>query len=150
MRVHRDGSDLAVDVVLDELDLAQTTMAVMPERRHRAASRTRPGSGITVTSLDDAEDPRVGELIDMYDIRDTRGVVILDVEEGSPAEMARLQPGDVIFEVVDRPVDSLDDFRDAQRRYVDRTRKIAIGYRRGGDVTGYATVNPLEEDGTNP
>ncbi|HKK70522.1 MAG TPA: trypsin-like peptidase domain-containing protein [Candidatus Krumholzibacteria bacterium] len=149
LRVHRDGSDLTVEVVLDELDLAQTTMAVMPEGDIRGID-DETWLGITVTSLDDTEDPRVGELIDMYDIRDTKGVLILDVEEGSPAEMARLQPGDVIFEVVDRPVDSIDDFRDAQRRYVDRTRKIAIGYRRGGDVTGYATVDPLQEDGTNP
>ncbi len=144
LRIHREGDDMTLDVVLEELDLAQTTLDVMPEGDIRGIE-DETWLGITVTSLEDTEDPRVGELIDMYDIRDTKGVLILDVEEGSPADMARLQAGDVIFEVVDRAVDSLDEFRDAQRRYVDRTRKIAIGYRRG-DVTGYATVDPLQED----
>ena len=144
IKVHRDGRDVTLEVVLDELDLDQAVASVNPGMDTRGLE-DETWLGITVTSLDDTNDPRVGELIDMYDIRETRGVLVLEVEEGSPADLARLRPGDVIFEVVDRTVDTMGDFRDAQRRYVDRTRKIAIGYRRG-DVTGYATVDPLAEE----
>ena len=144
LKIHRDGRDLELDVVLDELDMEQTVLASTGQLGDLREIEDETWLGITVTSLDDTSDPRVGELIDMLDIREDRGVLVVDVEANSPADRARLRPGDVIFEIVDRTVDGMNDFRDAQRRYVDRTRKIAIGYRRG-DVTAYATVDPLEE-----
>jgi serine protease Do len=142
--VHRDGRSFEVDVVLDELQLDQTVVA-----------STRPGDqrsieaeswlGITVSSLEDRDDDRVSELIDMYDIQERSGVIVVDVERGSAADLARLRPGDVIFEVVDRSIDNMGDFRDAQRHYIDRTKKIAVGYRRG-EIMAYATIDPLVED----
>src|SRR6185437_14703117 len=41
--------------------------------------------------------------------RGTKGAVITDVVDGSPAEHAGLRPGDVIVEVDRRPVSSADD-----------------------------------------
>lgn len=78
----------------------------------------------------------------MYDIRGTKGALVVTVEAGSAADLARLRPGDVIFEVVDRPIDTLADFREAARQFRDRTRMIAIGFRRG-EMTSYVSIDPL-------
>jgi serine protease Do len=41
----------------------------------------------------------------------TKGVVIADIEDGSPASEAGLQPGDIIQEVDRKPVHSIAEFR---------------------------------------
>jgi serine protease Do len=43
-------------------------------------------------------------------LTDTSGVVVVQIEDGSPAAEAGIQPGDVILEVDQKPVKSLQDF----------------------------------------
>jgi serine protease Do len=52
---------------------------------------------------------------------DSKGVVVRDVREGSPADEAGLRPADVIMEVNRRPIGSVADLR----RMVDRGDKSA-------------------------
>lgn len=47
---------------------------------------------------------------------DATGVVVTDVEPGSPASDANLQPGDVINEINRQPIESLAEYREAIRR----------------------------------
>jgi len=66
------------------------------------------------------------------------------VEPDSPAEEARVRPGDVIFEIVTRAVDDVSDFEAARRYYQERTKPIALGIRRG-EITSYISVDPLAD-----
>ena len=141
--VLRDGEHLEIEVVLDEYREDAVVASMSPGGDTRSIE-DEDWLGITVTALDDRSDARVDELIDMYDIDTRKGVLVVDVERGSAADLARLRAGDVIFEVVDRPVDDLDDFREAARQYRDRTRMIALGVRRG-DMTFYISIDPLED-----
>jgi serine protease Do len=45
-------------------------------------------------------------------LRDTRGVIVTDVQQGSPAEEADVRPGDIIREINRRPVRNVRDFRE--------------------------------------
>ena len=56
----------------------------------------------------------------------------------------QVSKGDVIFEIVTRPVDDVSDFEAARRYYQERTKPIALGIRRG-EVTSYISVDPLED-----
>ena len=49
------------------------------------------------------------ELGDYFDVKDGRGVLVLDVIKGSAAEHVGLKPGDVIVQVGDRDVNDSDD-----------------------------------------
>jgi serine protease Do len=140
--IYREGRRQEVKVVLDEYKEEVATLAGTPSRSDASRSEDEIWLGLGVTSLDDRRDPRVQELVDMYDIRGTKGALVVTVEAGSAADLARLRPGDVIFEVVDRPIDTLADFREAARQFRDRTRMIAIGFRRG-EMTSYVSIDPL-------
>jgi serine protease Do len=69
--------------------------------------------GIDLAGLSD-------ELRKKFKIRDTiKGIVILGIQPNSPAADKRLNPGDVIVEIAQEPVQSADDFQTK----VDRLRK---------------------------
>jgi serine protease Do len=141
IEIHRDGRNRELEIVLAERPadnvLAQGGPADID------TDDLESWLGMSVAPLD-ASDPRVDDLINAFDIREDRGVIVVDVEPGSPADEARVRPGDVIFEIVTRPVDDVSDFEAARRYYQERTKPIALGIRRG-EITSYISVDPLSD-----
>lgn len=50
------------------------------------------------------------DFVEQYDLRTTRGVVIVNVKAGSPGDEAGLRPGDVVLEVNRQEITSLTDW----------------------------------------
>ncbi len=73
--------------------------------------------------------------------RGQRGVVVIDVEEGSPAEDADIQEGDIITEVYSHEVQDLDDYVAVSKKLKDRKDPIAFLVKRGRN-TSFVTVFP--------
>jgi serine protease Do len=69
------------------------------------------------------------------------GVVVTEVEEGSPADETDLQEGDVITEVYTQAVGGLDDYVTIAKKLKDRKEPIAFLVKRG-KTTRYVTVSP--------
>jgi serine protease Do len=141
VEVHREGRNVELDIVLAERP--SDDLLARSEGGDVSTDDLETWLGMAVAGLD-ANDPRVDELIAAFDIRDDRGVIVVDVEPGSPADEARVRPGDVIFEVVTRAIDDVGDFEGARRYYQERTKPIALGIRRG-EVTSYISVDPLAD-----
>jgi serine protease Do len=102
MKVLRDKVEKRLDVTVDELNLdaeSARTAAADPEPEEQAGE----GFGMTVQALtsDVARRLRVPS--------GTEGVVISDVDAGSPAQRAGLSRGDVLLQVNRRPVSSVSD-----------------------------------------
>ncbi len=57
------------------------------------------------------------ELARRFGLREASGVVVVFVESGSSADEAGLRQGDVILEIDQKPVRSLEDYRNEIRRY---------------------------------
>src|SRR5207302_658312 len=96
--VLRNGQEKTLTVKIGELG----------EQQAKAESGEGGGDwGITVANLSSGAARRfqLG--------REQKGVVVTEVEPGSPAEGAGLQPGDVIQEVNRQPIESVADFRKA-------------------------------------
>ena len=82
-------------------------------------------SGITIAPLNDENKAK-------YQIPDqvNQGVIIANIKEGSPAQMANLKPGDIILEINQIEVNSVDDFREAYKRSPNEDILLLI-YRNG-------------------
>jgi S1-C subfamily serine protease len=68
-------------------------------------------------------------------------VVVTGVDEGSPAEEAGMQEGDVITEVYTHDVSNLDEYVAISKKLKDRKDPIAFLVKRGRS-TNYVTVSP--------
>jgi len=82
-------------------------------------------SGITIAPLNDENKSK-------YQIPDqvNQGVIIANIKEGSPAQMANLKSGDIILEINQIEVNSVDDFRKAYKRSPNGDTLLLI-YRNG-------------------
>lgn len=70
-----------------------------------------PLSGITIAPLNDETKAK-------FQIPDqvNQGVIISSIQDGSPAQMANLRPGDILLEINRMEVNSADDFREALKK----------------------------------
>jgi serine protease Do len=99
MTVWRDGRDRAVAV----------SLIAPPETPPRDLTPLRgnhPLAGATVANLS----PALVEEIGAAELP-PRGVVIVEVRRGSPAQMIRLSPGDMLLKINDREIRTVEDLR---------------------------------------
>src|ERR1043166_8650889 len=99
----RDGKERTVKVTLAELQGKQTRTGKGEEREEGANT---PDVGLTVEALSADKAKELG-------YENAEGVLITDVDEGSPAAEADLEPNDLITEVNHEKVTSVDGFRNA-------------------------------------
>ena len=104
MRVLHNGHTRDVSVKLVELQVKESASA-STRQKLAPPEPSQPRLGIAVTELT----PDLAERLNMP--KGTKGVVIADIEEGSPAAEAGLQVGDVIQEVNRKPVKTMNDFQ---------------------------------------
>jgi len=107
--------------------VVQVTIAEMQEERMAAAGGTLEESlGMTVQEL-------TPEIARSLGVSETKGVVVTNVEDGSPADEAGVRRGDVILEVNQRKIETLKDYRAAIGR-MSGTDSLLLLIRRGNNV----------------
>ena len=103
VRVIRDRMERTVSITVDELDLETETAARSNGREpDDPAQETSSGFGITLQNIT----PEIARRLRM---ENRRGAVITEVEQGSPAARAGMQPGDVIVRVGRQEVETAAD-----------------------------------------
>jgi serine protease Do len=115
--------------------MLQVNIGDMPEEPRQVLGGDTPGEelGLTVGELQ-AEGARD------LNPRNLPGVVVTEVEEGSPADEAGMSRGDVILEVNRQKVTNLQDFRTVLSRPTDA--KSVLFLIRQGDSTVYVALQP--------
>jgi serine protease Do len=127
--VYRDGKERVVNVTLGERP-DDEPVASAPE------PRSDVWLGLHV------EDASKGDVRREFRLdRGQKGVVVVDVEEGSPAEDAEILPGDVITEVYSHEVKSMEDYVSVSEKLKERKDPIAFLVKRGRNTT-FVTVLP--------
>jgi serine protease Do len=102
IKVLRDKVEKRLDVTVDELNLeAETARSAAPNAD--PDEQAGEGFGMTMTALS----PDIARRLQLP--AGTQGVVITEVENGSPAQRAGLTPRDVLLQVNRRPVASVAD-----------------------------------------
>jgi len=84
------------------------------------------------------------EVRQQYNVpRGQKGVIVLEVEEGSPADEAGIREGDIITEVYSNTVDDIDEYLKVADKLKEREAPIAFLVKRGRSTT-YIPVKPEE------
>jgi serine protease Do len=100
VKILRDKQERTVNVTVDELDLEDegTRSRASRETSTEPSEESSQAFGITITTLtpDAARRQRAPA--------DTEGVLVTEVEQGSPAFRAAMQPGDIIVRINRQPV----------------------------------------------
>jgi len=103
LRVVRDRQERTLNVTVEELDLeAETKVARGGSPDGDPAQETSSGFGLTLQNI-------TPEVARRLRLENRQGAVITDIEQGSPAARAGLQPGDVIVRVGRQTVESAAD-----------------------------------------
>jgi serine protease Do len=129
LTVLRDGRTFEKDV-----ELVRRPDDQPAERRDRPAAGDRPAEWLGARL-----EPMSRELADDWQVEFEPGLAVTDVAPGSNADEAGLGEGDVIVEVNDRAVRSLDDWREAIESARGRTRPLVLRVSRAG-VVSYVAV----------
>ncbi len=97
----RDGKQIEKEIVIGE----------MKEEGLRASGKpqTEKDYGLVVQDIT----PDIAKHLNM---KDRRGVIVTDVQPGSPAAEADVRSGDVIREIGRKPIRNIADFKDAMKR----------------------------------
>ena len=82
----------------------------MEEEEYQQAPKARPTFGMTLQEI-------TPEIAQQYDLEQTSGLIIVNVESNSPAAEADLRSGDIILEVDQMPVRSITVFNQKLQRY---------------------------------
>jgi serine protease Do len=131
LKVLRNGSEMDVPVTVGEMPAKDESGAAGSEQRGGTPSAAL--KGLTVDELA----PQLARQLGLP--ARTSGVVITDVEAGTPAERAGLSRGDIIQEINRRQVTSLRDFEQLTRGLGNQPVLLLIN--RGGN-TIFAVVQP--------
>lgn len=124
----RDGSEKTLSVKLDEAEVSKQA-----RNADDAASDDKAALGVSVAPLT----PQLAERAGMP--RDTRGILVQDVNPEGRAADAGIQAGDVIVEVNRQSVHTVDELRNAIRKGADKPALLLVS--RDGRES-FVTVRP--------
>jgi serine protease Do len=127
IRINRGGERRDVSLTLGELPEKSA------ENAPGSSAENSPMRGVQVDELT----PSVTH--DLGLPPDTKGVVVTDIDPGSPAAEAGLHPGDVIEEINRQPVSSLSEYQRALQK-ADKHALVLSVNRRGSRA--YIVVQP--------
>jgi serine protease Do len=115
------------------------TLAERPKEEDLAKATQEPSG----TQLGISVEPVTGNFAKENDIREKEGVIIVDVAQGSGADDAGLQRGDIIKEVNDRAIKDRADYNQALQLAKSKNpgKPVVFLIKRGG-VTQFIAVQP--------
>jgi serine protease Do len=122
MRVIREGKPLVLT----------PTIARLTDKEEIAAAGG--GTGGKHTKLGLAVEPLTPDIARQLGVSIDHGLVVREVQDGSPAAEAGIRPGDVISEVDRQPVNSVEDLRRAVEKRSDGKPTLLLVHRQGSAI----------------
>lgn len=103
IKILRSGKEYAVKVTIIEFPRAREVAEVVPDHS-TAEAEAEVLTGLTIMDLTKETLKQLGFN------KNERGVVVVKVETGSPADDAQIRKGDIINEINKKKIDSVEDF----------------------------------------
>jgi predicted metalloprotease with PDZ domain len=138
VKIFRDGDEKTIDLTVGRLRTSRSGVYSFGSGNNVFFMGRRPMLGVQVHDMDD-------DLAAYFKVKKNEGVLILGVNEDSPAEAAGLKSGDVILKIDSEPVRDYEDLTDLLADYEDGD-EVEIEYiRRGSKKT---VIVELEASGS--
>lgn len=118
IEVIRDGRTKVFEVKIGRMEGEQVAAAT---------AEPRPHLGMAVEEL-------TPQLARQFGLKEKSGLVVVDVESGSAAEDAGIQPGDLILEIDQKPVKDLESFNKRMSKYKKGDVILLLVKRRGSTL----------------
>ena len=129
VKVFRGGKYMDLQVTLSEL---QDEAVGQPATQ-------QPSLGWLGLRVEDVAAPEMREKFGIPE--EENGVVITEIEAGSPAAEQGLRPGTVILEIVNREIQGIEDYGAVRAELQDRRKPITLKVKEGGTVR-YVVLRP--------
>lgn len=107
--IFRDGKEKEIEVEIGKSRKRDVDVLVLGDKGLRIHFGY-PRLGVRVHDLN-------ADLADYFHVKEYEGVLILDVQEDSPAEDADLKPGDVITKIDDEKINDVEDLKETLEDY---------------------------------
>ena len=124
MKILRSGREYNVKVTIIEIPRTREVAEVIPEHATHD-TQAELLHGLNIMDLTKETLKQLG-----YN-KDERGVIIVKVETGSPADEAELRKGDIINEINKKKINSVKDFNRIAS-YIKRDENVLLFINRGG------------------
>ena len=128
------GKEVKVLILREGKEKTLTVTITKLEEEKTASSETKEEAGDFGMKVQDL----TPEVADYFNLQETEGVVIVDVDKDGAAAEAGMQPGDLISEVNQKPVRSLKDYREAVS--LKKAGEPSLFWIKRGDNTLYFAV----------
>ncbi len=124
IKILRSGREYSVKVKIIEFPRAREVAEVVPDDS-TVDTETELLIGLTVMDL-------TKEILKQLGFnKNERGVVVVKVETGSPADEAEIRKGDIINEIDKKKIDSVEDFNKIASK-IERNENVLLFINRGG------------------
>jgi serine protease Do len=138
------GSKVKVKLFRKKKEMeVEVTIAELPKKLGEAAMEEGPGedqeesnalSGVTVREL-------TPELAKRFGIKEgTAGVIVSKIDPGSKAFEAGIRPGDIVMQINQKDVASIEDYKNAVLKLKSKERILLLIRRKGEDL--FLTIRP--------
>jgi serine protease Do len=136
IKVNRDGRTETLKVVLGDRDLARAAVERTPSPEEGRALDDRViWLGMTIETAS-------RQLADRFNIEYHPGVIVIDVEPGSPAYNKNISPGTIITKIDFKDVRTKEDFVRISNELNDRKKAIAFYIFDLNGSIGYVALKP--------
>jgi serine protease Do len=124
MEILRSGREYSVKVTIIEIPRARDVAEVVPDYS-TGDTEAKLLTGLTVMDLSKETLKQLG-----YN-KNERGVIVVKVETGSPADEAEIRKGDIINEIDKKKINSVEDFNRIAT-HIQRNETVLLFINRGG------------------
>lgn len=121
--IRRGGKEMSLIVEIGE----------MPEEGEILTMRERGDLGLTVKNI-------TPEMADHLNLSSTEGVIVTEVEQGSPADRARIRPKDIILEINGKTIKNILDYNRAISD-IEKGENLVLLIKRG-NYTIFVVIKP--------
>ncbi|MEK6223580.1 MAG: DegQ family serine endoprotease [Thermodesulfobacteriales bacterium] len=132
------GSDVDVKIVEDgKTKTIKVKLEEFPDQKAQIENEVRENLGIRVKKL-------TPEIAKRFNFDQDDGVIISNVQQGSAAGDAGLQPGDIILEIDKKPINTLDNYSEALENV--KSGDTALFLVKRGSNTIYSAIRVSEDE----